>query len=192
GARAVAAGGGLASAAPPSAGVPAGGGRPYPTRAPPPPRAERAMPAPPEESWRSRGHAPKPRDDSAGTAEAEVVAEGERRMKEAIHIEDPRVRAIDPAAAAKQRGRKRVDARPTRSPEATDVPTRDARRGCPVRAGAGEVRPVRHPLLHVPHHVEHAPARLAARSGARVHRVADGRDVAVRRPVVRPGVRGAG
>src|SRR5262249_30172386 len=50
------------------------------------------------------------------------------------------------------------------------------------------VCPVPPPLVHVPHHVEAAPARLAARPGARVHGAAGDRDVAVRRPIVRPRV----
>src|SRR5262249_38284217 len=71
----------------------------------------------------------------------------------------------------------------------TDRKTVRSRR---VGATAGvKVCPIRHPFLHVAHHVEYAPARLAARPRARVHGAA-GRDIAVRRPVVRARVRRAG
>jgi len=63
---------------------------------------------------------------------------------------------------------------PTDLPKQLKSLPRDPRRGHPVGAVTRQIRPVRHPLVHVPHHVEDAPARPAARSAARVHAVADG------------------
>ena len=45
------------------------------------------MLASPEEFWGSHGHAPKPRDDSASTAEPDAVG-GVRRIVAGIHRED--------------------------------------------------------------------------------------------------------
>src|SRR5215510_7197079 len=56
----------------------------------------------------------------------------------------------------------------------------DAGLARPVGAAIGAVRPVGYPLVHVPPHVEHAPARLAVRPRARVDHILR-RNVAVRR-----------
>jgi hypothetical protein len=112
----------------------------------------------------------------AGTAEPD---DGERGLRvEATHREDSGLCAPEMVAAAKQRARNNISA------ETNLVAARKTERSRRVGAAGVEVCPVRHPLLHVAHHVEHAPARLAARPRARVHSVA-ARDVAVRRPVVR-------
>src|SRR5262249_9295122 len=90
--------------------------------------------------------------------------------------------------AAVQRARNLVGGTAAVATEATEVASGDPRLARPVRAShVGPVRPVRHPLVHVPHHVEHAPARLAAAAltrGHRIRRIAG----ALGRPFVRSGV----
>src|SRR5262249_57227308 len=105
-------------------------------------------------------------------------------------LEDSGMPAAEEGAAANKRARERVAAPAPRSPEANEVAPRDGpNRARPAGAAVRAVRPVRHPLLHVPPHVEDSYGRLAAPSGARVHRMiakAAEADVAVCRLVVRP------
>src|SRR5262245_41268413 len=109
---------------------------------------------------------PKPGNDSAGTTEADVEVRRKRRLMARIHLEDSGMRAVEEGAAANKRARERVAAPAPRSPEATEVAPRDGpNRARPAGAAVRAVRPVRHPLLHVPHHVEDSQGRLAARSG---------------------------
>ena len=60
--------------------------------------------APPEGSQDQTVKLSKPRDDSAGTPEANEVVRG-RRIVVGLHGEDPAMRAVGPIAAAKQRSR---------------------------------------------------------------------------------------
>src|SRR5262249_34779005 len=113
----------------------------------------------------------------AGATEPE--AEGrKRRIDDGRYCEYAGVRAVGPEAAPNQRawegGESVACAREAITAETTPIIARDGgaydrsmRR--PVGAVVRDVAPIRHPLPHVPHHVEGSPARLAARprSGVR-------------------------
>src|SRR5262249_42065067 len=107
-------------------------------------------------------------------------------------------RAVGPKAATNQRAREVAEgaacARATIAAETTliiacDGGAYDGGMRRPVRAVVREVAPVRHPLRHVPHHVEGAPARLAVRPRSRVRGVGGVRGTRRRAVVGVPWVR---
>src|SRR5262245_7653841 len=100
--------------------------------------------------------------------------EGERSrwIEDGTHREDPGAWAVEPRAATNQRAGEAAEAvcaRRAVAPETTQIvacegDAYDGGMRRPVCAVVREVTPVGHPLLDVPHHVERAPARLAARA----------------------------
>src|SRR5262249_5426367 len=122
-----------------------------------------------------------------------------RRIEDGHQREYPGARAVGPGAATSQRAREVAEAASARSGRCAIAPEtariiaceghahdRGVRR--PVGAAVREVAPVGDPLLHVPHHVERAPARLAARPRSRVRRVEGVRGARRRAVVGVPGV----
>src|SRR5262249_33347752 len=98
---------------------------------------------------------PKPGNDSAGTTEADVEVRRKRRLMAGIHLEDSGMRAAEEGAAANKSARGRGAAPPPPAPRANGGrPPAGPKPARPPGAAVRAVRPVRHPLLHVPHHVE--------------------------------------
>src|SRR5439155_5137965 len=120
---------------------------------------------------------------SSGASETKSII-GVHRRKSGINSKHPGNHAV-PVPAAVQ-GTRNIGT--SRTPETTEIPTRKARLARPIGAGLCQVCPIRDPFVHIAHHVECAPARLAIRARTRVYGAARG-DIAVGGTVIRPWIR---
>src|SRR5438105_2002196 len=105
--------------------------------------------------------------------------------------EDSGTQGSEPVTAATQRGWNVGGTIPTETNEIVRAEAEGCRRvGAAVSpiSIAHMLSPIRHPFVQIPHHVERAPTRLAVRARPRAHGTG-GVYVAVRRPIVRTGIR---